>query len=157
MELSEYQKEAVKFLRSREGVEENCQLGLVGEIGEIADLIKKRKYQGHVVPSARVLEEIGDALWYAAVYLDAFGRELNAVPSPWWGTAESLVLSTAEMMANIRDPDMAEGAALYFVDQLAALAVLEGGTIEDVAAANIAKLRARYPEGFSEERSRNRE
>lgn len=39
----------------------------------------------------------------------------------------------------------------------AELAVGLGVTLEDVAAANIDKLRARYPQGFDAERSRNRD
>lgn len=39
---------------------------------------------------------------------------------------------------------------------LAVLAHLNGVDLADVAAANVVKLRARYPDGFSEERSRNR-
>lgn len=40
---------------------------------------------------------------------------------------------------------------------LAVLAGECGLTLDDIAQANIAKLRARFPDGFSEERSRNRE
>ena len=39
---------------------------------------------------------------------------------------------------------------------LAALAGAIGATLDDVASANVEKLRRRYPEGFSEERSLNR-
>jgi NTP pyrophosphatase (non-canonical NTP hydrolase) len=45
-------------------------------------------------------------------------------------------------------------------DVLWYLAVMADGlglSLEQIAAENIKKLRARYPEGFSEERSRNRE
>lgn len=45
------------------------------------------------------------------------------------------------------------GDVLWYVATLADAVGLELG---DIAEANIAKLRARYPEGFSEERSRNR-
>lgn len=45
-------------------------LGLVGEAGEVANIVKKvyRNYEG-VTPDYmrdRILEEIGDVLWYAA-------------------------------------------------------------------------------------------
>lgn len=45
------------------------------------------------------------------------------------------------------------GDVLWYCAELAALL---GANLEDVAQANIAKLKARYPEGFSSERSINR-
>jgi hypothetical protein len=40
---------------------------------------------------------------------------------------------------------------------VATLATTAGISLQDVAEANIEKLRKRYPEGFSEERSNHRE
>lgn len=82
----------------------NVALGLAGEAGEIADLIKKWKFQGHDLDQMALLEEAGDLLWYVALLCDTLGEDMGAV--------------------------MGE---------------------------NIAKLQRRFPEGFSAERSRNRE
>ncbi len=59
--------------------------------------------QGHELDVEKVLDELGDVLWFAGELCDCMGISL-----------------------------------------------------EDVARHNIEKLRARYPEGFSAERSRNR-
>ena len=45
------------------------------------------------------------------------------------------------------------GDVLWYLAEIAATC---GFTLEDVALANIAKLRRRYPDGFDTERSRNR-
>lgn len=45
------------------------------------------------------------------------------------------------------------GDVLWYVARMASLL---GVSLEDVAKANVEKLRARYPNGFSEEASRNR-
>lgn len=45
------------------------------------------------------------------------------------------------------------GDVLWYV---AVLAGCHGMTLDEVAAANVAKLKARYPEGFDSERSRKR-
>ena len=81
-------------------------LGLTGESGETADIIKKMV--GHKHPFTEetgeaIISELGDVLWYISQIADWFGFDLS-----------------------------------------------------DVAAYNMDKLRKRYPDGFSTERSVNR-
>lgn len=78
-------------------------LGLAGEAGEVADLIKKTHSQGHELNHNKLLDEASDICWY-----------------------------------------------------LAELAFIEGWTFEDLWEHNTAKLKKRYPEGFSVEKSVNR-
>ena len=40
-------------------------LGLAGEMGEGADLAKQHLFQSHVIDRARLLDELGDVLWYS--------------------------------------------------------------------------------------------
>jgi NTP pyrophosphatase (non-canonical NTP hydrolase) len=42
-------------------------LGLTGEAGEVAELIKKEIGHGHPPEAAKVAKELGDVLWYAAL------------------------------------------------------------------------------------------
>lgn len=81
----------------------NAALGLAGEAGEIADLIKKHYFQGHRLKESELIDELGDLLWYVALlcYYLNFPMSVPAVR-------------------------------------------------------NIHKLRERYPEGFSVEKSINR-
>lgn len=44
----------------------NYALGLTGEAGEVADLIKKSVFHGHNVPMDELIKELGDVLWYIA-------------------------------------------------------------------------------------------
>ena len=46
---------------------ENGALGLCGEGGEVADLVKKAKYQGHSIDNVHIAKELGDCLWYIAL------------------------------------------------------------------------------------------
>jgi NTP pyrophosphatase (non-canonical NTP hydrolase) len=78
-------------------------LGLAGEAGEFANMVKKLTAHGHEIPVKKLADELGDILWYVA---------------------------EAATACNIQ--------------------------LRDVANDNIDKLRKRYPEGFSEERSINR-
>jgi NTP pyrophosphatase (non-canonical NTP hydrolase) len=78
-------------------------LGLAGESGEFANMVKKLTAHGHRIKPNILADELGDVLWYVAEAATACGLSLG-----------------------------------------------------DLAEQNIDKLRQRYPEGFSEERSRNR-
>jgi NTP pyrophosphatase (non-canonical NTP hydrolase) len=42
----------------------HCALGLTGEAGEVADVIKKSQYAGGSLDIPKLEEELGDVLWY---------------------------------------------------------------------------------------------
>lgn len=48
-------------------------LGLAGEAGEVADLIKKWHSQGHELNEQKIKEELGDLFWYQAKACKIFG------------------------------------------------------------------------------------
>jgi NTP pyrophosphatase (non-canonical NTP hydrolase) len=52
-------------------------LGLCGESGEIADMVKKATWHGRPIDDATLLEEIGDVLWYLADIATARGLSLE--------------------------------------------------------------------------------
>lgn len=81
----------------------NGVMGLNGEAGECIDIVKKYRYQGHDLNKEKLIDELGDVLWYAAI------------------TAKGLSV-----------------------------------TLDEVMDRNIAKLKLRYPNGFSEEKSVHR-
>lgn len=106
MDFKEYQKLAQRTSNTKWYMDKlECGLmGLNGEAGECIDILKKSKFQGHVLDKAKIIDELGDVLWYIA--------------------------------------EAAEGLEV---------------TLEDIAKHNVEKLKARYPDGFSSERSINRE
>ena len=79
-------------------------LGLAGEAGEFANLIKKLVAHGHPISNDKLRDELGDVLWY-----------------------------------------LAEAATSCNLDLI------------EIANQNVEKLKARYPDGFSQEASINRE
>lgn len=111
MDFSEYQRLAERTAnRGPQDTAErrfiNFSFGLMGELGEVIDCLKKILFHGHDLEMNRdkLKIELGDLLWYIAT-----------------------TATTAEI------------------------------DLDDIAIANIEKLRKRYPEGFSEEASRNRD
>lgn len=82
MTINEYQKEA---LRTASSLNEdypmimNGILGLNGESGECADMIKKYLFQGHELDKEHLMKELGDVAWYIAISAYAIGYDLETV------------------------------------------------------------------------------
>lgn len=61
---NEYQKAALRTVSGmnydHHGMLINAALGLCGEGGEVADLVKKATFQGHELDKAHVAKELGD-------------------------------------------------------------------------------------------------
>ena len=83
MTINEYQAAALrtaqtdKFLAS--DLLLNSALGLCGESGEVADLIKKHRFQGHDLDFDHIAKELGDISWYLAVGAYAIGFDLESI------------------------------------------------------------------------------
>lgn len=45
----------------------NGALGLTGEAGEVADIIKKHVFHGHDMDKDEIIKELGDVCWYVAL------------------------------------------------------------------------------------------
>lgn len=108
MTINEYQTAALRTaqtdkLTARELLL-NSALGLCGESGEVADLLKKYHFQGHDLDIEHIAKELGDIAWYLAVGAYSIGYDL-----------------------------------------------------EKILQMNVDKLKARYPDGFSVDRSLHRD
>ena len=107
MTINEYQTAALRTAQtdklSASDLLLNSALGLCGESGEVADLVKKHRFQGHDIDVEHIAKELGDVAWYLAVGAYAIGYDL-----------------------------------------------------ETILQMNVDKLKARYPDGFSADRSLHR-
>ena len=107
MTINEYQTAALRTAQTDKFSESdlllNSVLGLCGESGEVADIVKKFRFQGHDLDVEHIAKELGDISWYLAVGAYAIGYDL-----------------------------------------------------ETILQMNVNKLKARYPDGFSTDRSLHR-
>ena len=106
LDLNEYQKLAARTAGAGGDGDRRliiAALGLAGEAGEFANIVKKLTAHGHEIPPEELADELGDVLWYLAEAASACGLELSKIGEQ-----------------------------------------------------NVEKLRRRYPDGFSSERSINR-
>jgi len=157
----------------------NGLLGLIGESGEIVDLIKKYKFQstkGTPLPKERLIEEIGDVMWYLAELATGLRKELSGLveKKPIYSLFDPFVygmgksVETAAALTahfagkcfisiNFEENAMILQASLYDTYcSLKLLCELIGTTIEYAGKVNIDKLKERYPDGFDAEKSMNR-
>lgn len=85
MDFQEYQAAAMRTAGrggSLETTLANAGLGIAGEAGEVADLIKKVVFHGHPldgVVRAKLTKEAGDVLWYLALLAETLGVPLERI------------------------------------------------------------------------------
>lgn len=86
MTFDDYQKQALTTALNSQNELENLAhwvLGIVGESGEIAEKVKKiiRDNHGQISAEAKkeLAKEIGDVLWYLAVFADHLGISMEDV------------------------------------------------------------------------------
>ena len=106
--LNEYERRAMRtdppHVSDMEGLV-NAALGMCGEAGEFADLLKKIRYHGHAMDKEHLLKECGDVLWYtaqAAYYIGQIYRD----PTITLGTVgEMNILKLEARYPNGFDPE----------------------------------------------------
>ena len=152
--------------------------GLVTEIGEIVDQYKRAIFYKKEYDLTHLLEEVGDVMWYLALALEATGTDLTfteekdlgeeAVGSmPLESILAKLVYNAAAVFScsftytNTAEQEAMSGHYGYYLKNIllnirffcAKMSI----DYEESKVKNIAKLKARYPEGFSEEAAVNRD
>ena len=79
MTINEYQQAAQRTASTKTPSDKikNGILGLCGETGEVADLLKKYLYQGHEFDREKMITECGDVIWYVAELAAGLGTTLE--------------------------------------------------------------------------------
>jgi NTP pyrophosphatase (non-canonical NTP hydrolase) len=82
MTINEYQTKALRTAKGGDTAVPaivNGVLGLCGESGECADLVKKHIFQGHDLDRNHLAKELGDVAWYLAVTAHLIGYDLESI------------------------------------------------------------------------------
>jgi len=80
-QFNEYQNKIMTFMnpetiaKGKQDVLMNAVLGLGGEAGEVICLVKKWLYHGYELDTNKLDNEVGDVLFYCALYAEA--RDIN--------------------------------------------------------------------------------
>ena len=121
--------------------------GLIGESGELIDLWKKVKIDGHEVERERVIEEAGDVLWYLCAWtlLDDLGIAYHeGNEAPWW----PLHMGVYAMLTGGLADEQVMAATLSLVADLTGDTVSAAELFSEIARANLEKLKRRHPDGY---------
>jgi NTP pyrophosphatase (non-canonical NTP hydrolase) len=85
MTANEYQKLAMRTCPVKDpeynllDMLANGGLGMVGEAGECADMVKKHLFQGHDLDKEHLAKELGDVCWYIAATAYAIGYDFETI------------------------------------------------------------------------------
>lgn len=79
MNINEYQRLAMRTANPECKNLSNVGLGLTGEAGEAADLIKKYLHHGHGLNNDHLAKELGDVAWYIALGCEVIGITFEEV------------------------------------------------------------------------------
>ena len=82
MKIRTYQIEVLRTLQrdmSRIELIANVGFGLMGELGEIVDYIKKGIFHKHGIDKKVLMEELGDLLWYVFAFGLMFDIDMESV------------------------------------------------------------------------------
>ena len=77
---NDYQRMAMRTAGDKsENYLDNAIMGLCGEVGECADIVKKHHFQGHELDCEKLKDELSDVCWYVALLATALELTLEEV------------------------------------------------------------------------------
>ncbi len=136
----------------------NWYAGLAGELGELNAQMRVAMHTSATDREERIIEEAGDVLWYAVALCSEVGAmvpELHPYPVVSrgdWADLGVLAEHLKKWSFHGRDLDPERITALVGKITRAALyraSTVVDATVAEIMAANVAKLKARHPSGFS--------
>ncbi len=157
MTLDEYQTTSKRTMdpeQSTVDLGNNILLGLIGEIGEVAELVKKALFHGKAFAQIELLKECGDVLWYTAAEFTGSGLKMSVIDLPDFTAIDTRVgerpLSDIDCVLGLHQ-SIEGGDVQSATNRLCMLSRIlqnNGSTLAAAASVNVDKLQARYPEGF---------
>lgn len=81
MKLNKYQESAMRTAVDKSAIDDlrHAAMGLVTEVGEFMDCLKKHDFYGTELDFPNLYEELGDILWYVALAARGLNIDLNNV------------------------------------------------------------------------------
>ena len=169
MTLGKYALLAQRTARKEPNVDHllNGIMGLIGETGEVVDTLKKWHFQSEnntPLPVCKIIEELGDVLWYVVEFAKSINIPMNDLPIRDPVQEIDGIIPCALSLAQSAILCAVDGEGTSKADIVELIAKISWiaeeyctVSLSEVMNVNINKLMKRYPEGFSVERSTNRD
>lgn len=129
----------------------HMKLGIIGELGEVTELIKKKWFYGSDIKREDLVLELGDIYWYAVNWAnDLTGISLDNPEIDAKSTEDKvdyIMWIYPQIISN------GENALQQAID----LTYVLGLTPKEVMLSNILKLKKRYPDKFDAKLARERD
>ena len=155
-----YRKEMLRTLSPKGDLYEHALYGLVTEAAEALDTLKKVKFYGKEFDKVHALEELGDIRWY--LELVAYHMKFvynNDMTHDGYITYEDNIKKISMISSMMLQGEVRPSK--YYIDSMYSLLFCAaddiGYNIKDVERANIAKLKKRYPEKWTQEKAEVRD
>ncbi len=161
MTIQDYQIQAKRTLALLPGDlnRQHMILGIISEIGELADAYKKHIAYGKELDDVNLREEIGDLCFYAANYANIESKQLKepSIINIDYDEHGNISYEAADLILEaIWQLDFSNPQKIFnLVYSLNEFLCL--GDLSDILQNNIDKLKVRYPEKFTEENALNRD
>lgn len=170
MTIEEYAVEAQKTASTRAPKDKlmNGVMGMIGEAGEIMDIMKKREFQGMDEELARekIIDELGDVVWYVVEFcrgarIDFAATVIDASCNSEQGAGQPEP-SIFRLCASVSKIPFLRGALEYKIQITEVMTIIIGichrvdVELMTIMKRNIAKLRQRYGEKFDADKSNAR-
>lgn len=156
MNITQYQELAKRTMNcnlTKSQRRNNWRYGLMGEFGELVDLLKKERFHGHPRVKEPMVKEIGDVFWYMAAIESEECRVLQVAINkslPELDTDTLIKRTHAAISKLVLGDDQYMSIVMSGILEICRRYEINP---EEVLKTNIAKLEERYPEEFSTEDS----
>lgn len=170
MELIHYQEKSIRTLKRLESKDldiVHMKLGLVTEIGELADAYKRFIAYDKAIDIVNIKEEIGDLMWYLCNLGNVLEIEFSNFENHFnhEKKMKCLEVPSEEMILiiNIKISDLIDSTTVFEFNlftiyySLMFLCLKNGINFNECLQMNYDKLFARYPEKFTNEQALNRD
>jgi NTP pyrophosphatase (non-canonical NTP hydrolase) len=137
---------------SSESMQLNFNISLFEEIGEFFGVMKKHIWHGHELNKEKLTSEAGDVIWYYTAYCLLVGRKVPDYNKCYEDRDQEI-----EWLLNDMLNDFINNYTYTAIYSMFEICYKFDITITEILNYNVAKLNKRYPDGFSKEKSINRE
>lgn len=166
-------KDYLAFVKSKMGAHKNAAdpidyafVGLIGEVGELVNIIKKIEYHHDRSKLSKIPEESGDCFFYLVALMDFVNADPSVLPDdssthmelPQSIDLQDMVRGLLKQLDRLgeADTDYIHEDAIQFTQLLMAVLKRYGFNLQVALQNNIDKLNARYPNGYTDDASKNR-